>query len=134
MATKTITTYVDDLDGTDANETVKFGLDGTAYEIDLNDENATWLRDSLAKFVGAGRKVRAKRGRKAGEGAAVATPRATAGGSGEVATKRQRNQAIREWAAQAGWEVPARGRIAKEIVEAYEAAHPAAEQSEDAVA
>lgn len=123
MATKTILTYTDDLDGSDANGTVKFGLDGTDYEIDLNEVNETKLRDALASFVAAARKVKAKRGRKPGGGSTGAAGGAS---TGDVAAKRERNQAIREWALANDWEVSKRGRLAREIVEAYENANSAA--------
>ena len=38
----------DDLDGSVADETVTFALDGVTYEIDLNAKNAGELRDALA--------------------------------------------------------------------------------------
>ena len=56
MAQKVQTLFVDDLDGSEAEGTVRFGLDGTEYEIDLN---AQQLRDALARYVAAGRRVRA---------------------------------------------------------------------------
>jgi hypothetical protein len=37
MAQRTVVSLVDDLDGTEANETVEYALDGVIYEIDLND-------------------------------------------------------------------------------------------------
>jgi hypothetical protein len=48
MAQKVQTLFVDDLDGSEAEGTVRFGLDGTDYEIDLNAKNAQQLRDALA--------------------------------------------------------------------------------------
>lgn len=51
MAEKIITLLEDDLDGSEASETLMFGLDGTTYEIDLKDENAALLRDALARYV-----------------------------------------------------------------------------------
>ncbi len=36
MAQKIQTLFVDDLDGSEAEGTVRFGLDGTHYEIDLS--------------------------------------------------------------------------------------------------
>ena len=47
MAQKVNIVLVDDLDGTEATETVSFGLDGTTYEIDLNDANAASLREAI---------------------------------------------------------------------------------------
>ena len=57
MAKQIIHKLVDDLDGGDAEETVKFALDGIQYEIDLSESNAAKLRDIFAPYVGAGAKV-----------------------------------------------------------------------------
>jgi hypothetical protein len=57
MAQRAQTLFIDDLDGSAAEGTVRFGLDGTEYEIDLNTEHAQQLRDALATFVRAGRRV-----------------------------------------------------------------------------
>ena len=57
MAQKVNIVLVDDIDGSEASETVAFGLDGSSYEIDLNSTNAAALRDALATYVGHGRKV-----------------------------------------------------------------------------
>lgn len=57
MAQKVVTTLVDDLDGTEAVETVTFALEGRSYEIDLNSRNAAKLRSELGKYVKAGRHV-----------------------------------------------------------------------------
>jgi len=62
MSTRITTTLVDDLDGTDIprglGETVRFGVDGRDYEIDLTDENASALRRSLDAYVAAARRVK----------------------------------------------------------------------------
>ena len=57
MAQKVQTLFIDDIDGSAAEGTVRFGLDGTEYEIDLNAEHAQQLRDALAAYVRAGRRV-----------------------------------------------------------------------------
>ena len=57
MAQKVQTLYVDDLDGSEADGTIRFGLDGAEYEIDLNAKHAQELRDVLARYVAAGRRV-----------------------------------------------------------------------------
>jgi len=49
MAQKVQTLFIDDLDGSEADGTVRFGLDGTEYEIDLNARHARELRDALAR-------------------------------------------------------------------------------------
>lgn len=51
MAQKVFVSLVDDIDGSEADETVEFGLDGVNYEIDLSAENAEELRDALAQYV-----------------------------------------------------------------------------------
>ncbi|HET7735575.1 MAG TPA: Lsr2 family protein [Nocardioidaceae bacterium] len=109
MAQRVNVVLVDDLDGSDADETVTFALDGTEYEIDLNAAHAAKLRDAFAPYVGHARRVGGRRRRSANNrrnGAAEATP-----------------AEIREWARQNGWDVPDRGRVASEVREAYEAAH-----------
>src|SRR3954451_4623497 len=47
---------VDDLDGSEADESVEFTLDGMSLEIDLSKDNAAKLRDILAPYVAAGRR------------------------------------------------------------------------------
>ncbi len=106
MAQKVNIVLVDDIDGSEATETVTFGLDGTSYEIDLNDKNASKLRDALGGYVGHARKVGgARRGRRAA---------ATGGPSPKE---------IREWARSQGMDVPDRGRVSADVRSAYEAAH-----------
>ncbi|WP_203664486.1 histone-like nucleoid-structuring protein Lsr2 [Actinocatenispora rupis] len=114
MAQKVQVLLVDDLDGGDAEETVKFGLDGTNYEIDLSGDNARALRDTLAKYVGVARKT----GRAAAARGAAA-PRNRGGSS--AASDREQNRAIREWAKRQGLEISDRGRISADIVERYHA-------------
>ncbi len=53
MAQKIQTLFIDDLDGSEAEGTVRFGLDGAEYEIDLNAEHAQALRDALTRYVQA---------------------------------------------------------------------------------
>jgi hypothetical protein len=113
MAKRTIHMLVDDLDGGEAEETVKFAIDGTQYEIDLSNENAAKIRDALAPYVAAGTKV----GRSGGIAARVAAPR----GRGTATVDRDQNRAIREWAQGKGIAVSDRGRIKQEIVDRYHA-------------
>lgn len=106
MAQRIVYRLEDDLDNTEAAETVTFGLDSVSYEIDLSDENAARLRDLLAPYVAAGRRVGGKR-KVAG--------RRRSGGS--PATE------IRAWASENGYKVSTRGRVPAEVREAYERAH-----------
>jgi hypothetical protein len=104
MAQKVHIVLVDDLDQSDAVETVAFGLDGKEYAIDLNKKNARALRDALAPYVAHARPVssRARRSKAA---------------NGPAASE------IRAWARDHGFKVPDRGRVAAEVREAYAAAH-----------
>jgi len=114
VAKRTIHVLVDDLDGGDADETVKFSLDGVQYEIDLSKKNAGKLRDAISPFLVAGTKI--------GRGGVVVGGRAaTARGRGGAAADREQNKAIREWAAREGIKVSDRGRIKQEIVDRYNA-------------
>jgi len=109
MAQKVQVTLVDDLDGGQAEETIAFGLDGSAYEIDLSSKNAAKLRDGIAAYVSAARKA----GR-------TTSKRARTGG-GAATADREQNQAIREWAKKKGLKVSERGRIPADIAEQYHA-------------
>ena len=111
MAQKVNIVLVDDLDGTEAEETVTFGLDGTTYEIDLNAANAQALREALSGYVGHARKVSA--GRR-GSGRRTSSSGSGAGGN---------TKAVREWAKSQGMEVSERGRISADVQQAYDAAH-----------
>jgi hypothetical protein len=115
MAQKVHIVLEDDLDGSEASETVSFALDGTSYEIDLNEDNAAKLRDALALYIGHGRKVSGGGGRRGGRRGATG---AGASGGGGTSAKE-----IREWARENGHEVPERGRIPAEVRSAYESAH-----------
>jgi Lsr2 len=108
MAQKVHIVLEDDLDGSDATQTVTFGLDGTSYEIDLNEKNAAALRDALAKYVGHGRKVTGtRRGRR----------------SSAASNSAHSAKEIRDWARSNGHKVPERGRIPATVKEAFESAH-----------
>ena len=65
MAQKVRTLFIDDIDGSEAEGTVGFGLDGAHYEIDLSQVHARELRAILARYAGAGRKVTGTTGRPA---------------------------------------------------------------------
>ena len=109
MAKQVAVMFVDDISGGKADETVRFGLDGAEYEIDLNRANAKALEEALAPYVDAARKMtRARPGRLARPLRRVATDVEPA--------------AVRAWARANGWDVPNRGRIAAEVVADYKAA------------
>jgi hypothetical protein len=110
MAKETITRLIDDLDNGDADETVRFALDGAEYEIDLSAKNATKLRQLLDPYVEAGTRV--------GRSGRVSPPRRR-GVSQPV--DRAQNRAIREWARSRKKKISDRGRIPEEIVAEYHA-------------
>ncbi len=110
MAQKVHIVLVDDLDGSDATESVAFGLDGASYEIDLNEKNATKLRELLSGYVGHARKVSTAKGRARRSSSAAASDGASA-------------KEIRDWARSKGMEVPDRGRVSAEVRAAFEAAN-----------
>jgi hypothetical protein len=109
VAQKIQTLVIDDLDGSAAEGTVRFGLDGTEYEIDLNEEHARELREALARYAGAARRPggAARRPARAGR-------RAPAGGLNTTG--------VREWAKAQGIEVKDRGRVPAELVVKFQAA------------
>jgi hypothetical protein len=109
MAQKVRTLFIDDLDGSEAEGTVRFGLDGAEYEIDLNAKHAKQLRDALARHVAAGRRV----------GASTRQParsRRKAQPNGLNTTE------VREWAKAQGIDVKDRGRVPAEHVVKFKAA------------
>lgn len=61
MASRTIVLLEDDVDGSKADETIEFGIDGTTYAIDLSNSNATKLRGALDGYINKARKVSGKR-------------------------------------------------------------------------
>ena len=109
MAQKIQTLFIDDLDGSDAEGTVRFGLDGAEYEIDLNADHAKELRDVLARYVGA-----ARRGSSTVKRPARGGRRGSASGLNTTE--------VREWAKEQGIEVKDRGRVPADLVVKFKAA------------
>lgn len=112
MAQRVQVELVDDLNGEVAQETVRFGVDGTEYEIDLTTENADRLRSTLSQYVEKARKAR--------------TGRRNQGGQQSPSTnrnKRENTQQIRQWAQDNGYNPSSRGRINQSIVDAYNEAN-----------
>ena len=106
---KVITELVDDIDGSTAEETVSFALDGVEYEIDLSQPNASNLRKGLDEYVAKGRRI----GGRAKRAPAKGRPGADKADTG----------AIRAWAQGQGLKVSGRGRISAEVAQAYRSAH-----------
>jgi hypothetical protein len=57
MARKIEVLFTDDLDGSEASETISFTLDGVSYEIDLSSSNAAKFRTDLARYIERARPV-----------------------------------------------------------------------------
>jgi hypothetical protein len=109
VAQKIQTLFIDDIDGSAAEGTVRFALDGTDYEIDLNAQHAESLRKALAKYVEAARRSSgpARRPIRSGRRSSA---------SGLNTTE------VREWAKAQGIEVKDRGRVPAELVVRFRAA------------
>ena len=123
MAQRVQVQMVDDLDGSEASQTVPFSLDGVTYEIDLSEENASGLRDELARYVAAARRIGGRKVR-------LATGQSL-GGPAASGTDRERNRQIREWAQANGYDVAERGRLSSEIIAGFEADQAAAAEPVD---
>jgi Lsr2 len=115
MAQRTVVQLTDDLDGKaiaeGKGETVRFGVDGQDYEIDLSEKNAQALRDVIGKYVAAGRRV--------GGGS-------RGGRSRSSSSSRSRDydpKAVRAWAEEQGLEVSARGRVPADLVTRFQEAN-----------
>jgi hypothetical protein len=104
MAQKIQTLFIDDIDGGEADGTVRFGLDGADYEIDLSVKHSDELRDALREYisharkVGASRRAAARSGRKPSSADTVA---------------------IRAWAKENGFDIKERGRVPASVVASY---------------
>jgi hypothetical protein len=106
MAQRVTVELEDDLDGGPADETLRFGLGGSEYEIDLNKKNAIRFRRQIAPYI--------EHARKAGRGQRRRPAR--------TSSSRERSGDIRAWAKEQGIAVSERGRIPASVVEQYQAA------------
>jgi Lsr2 len=113
VARKVQVHLIDDIDGTQADETLSFGLDGVSYEIDLSAKHADRLRTDLEKFLHAARRM--------GRNQAASLPVRSRRPGQPAKADRAQNQAIREWAKRKGIELSDRGRIPRNIIEQFEA-------------
>ena len=108
MATKTETLLIDDLDGSPAEGTVRFALDGTSYAIDLSGEHAQALREALSRFTSAARRAPGTR--------SPARTRLKPSPDDPDSTE------IRDWARSQGTDVKDRSRIPAELIIKFKAA------------
>jgi hypothetical protein len=115
MVQKQVVQLVDDIDGTEAHQTVHFSIDGKNYIIDLHNGHAAQLRDALGRYT--------KHARVNANAKAAAAPKVRGVASAQAAAKREHLAAVRVWARANGYVVNERGRIPDNILEAYAAAH-----------
>lgn len=111
MASKTVVTLVDDLDGkviSDDGGTISFSFEGVNYQIDLAEKNLTKFRKALTPYITAATKVRGQGSdnRRSRQKAATNDP-----------------SAVREWARTHGHQVSDRGRVPAAVMAAYQAAN-----------
>lgn len=103
MAQRILIELTDDLDGTKASETIRFGLEKDSFEIDLNENNARGLREVLAPYMAVARKA----------GTNARAPKAS---------PRHNTKEVRAWAVANGIDVNPRGRVSEDVIRKYEAA------------
>jgi hypothetical protein len=113
MAQRVVLT--DDLDGSAATQTLSYMIEGQEYEIDLSEENVQRFHAALEPFVASSRQVARQ--------AAPARRRSGNGRRRSDANGRDDIPQIRAWAEANGYEVSARGRIKKDVIDAYDEAH-----------
>ena len=111
MAQSITVMLIDDIDQSDAAETVRFGVDGTAYEIDLSARHASELRSMLSRYIGVARRIRQ----------APARARQQQRHRTRTQMDREQSRRIRSWAMDRGLLASPRGRIPRHVVDEYEA-------------
>jgi hypothetical protein len=112
MAQRTIVQLTDDIDGSEAAESVSFALDGVGYTIDLSDSNAAELRETFAPYIAAARRD-GGRGRRSNVTHIASGRRGRSTGDVDPKT-------VRAWASENGIAISARGRIPADIVAQYQ--------------
>ncbi|HEY1640315.1 MAG TPA: Lsr2 family protein [Streptosporangiaceae bacterium] len=105
MAQRVEIHFIDDIDGTAAAETIRFGIAGADYEIDLSAEHAKEFREALEPFLSGARRVAASTRPARGPRAGAPSP-----------------AAVRQWARSAGIEVSDRGRVPDDLIARFQAA------------
>lgn len=106
MARKEVVKLIDDLDGEEigrGGQTFAFAYRGAEYEIDLSEQNAKRFVDALEPFVAKARRVGGPR----------------LNGAGSAPIDKTQLAAMRSWAKSHGYQVSDRGRVSREIQEAY---------------
>jgi Lsr2 len=110
VAQRMLVVFEDDLDGSEAEGTVTFALNGVGYELDLSKKNRDKLLKAFEPYVSGGRKVSTR----------TTSARSSRGGG---SPKKHDQSAVREWARSEGMTISDRGRIPADVLAKYEAAH-----------
>ncbi|OZC87800.1 hypothetical protein CH272_18095 [Rhodococcus sp. 05-340-1] len=122
MAKRVTTQLVDDIDGSviddESGETIEFAVNGVEYVIDLKAKNATEFHRKLDYYIEHSTRVGGRKRKPSPAGAATPAKNGTPATRDPAQTR-----AIRQWAADEGYEISDRGRIPAAIEEAYNAAH-----------
>jgi len=128
MAKTTVTTLVDDVDGSEAAGTVRLAVNGDLFELDLSEANQQKLFAALEPFMSAARRLTPRSRRGAGRsgtktsGRPARPSRASAAETAGPATEADLSS-VREWAKANGFRVSARGRLRAEVLDAYNKAN-----------
>jgi hypothetical protein len=104
MAQKIQTLFIDDIDGGEADGTVRFAIEGAEYEIDLSAKHSGELHDALKDYIAHARKV-GSAGRRGARGLRKPSPIDTV--------------AVRAWARENGLDIKERGRVPADVVARY---------------
>jgi hypothetical protein len=111
MAQNVTVVLIDDIDQSKAAETVRFGVDGTAYEIDLSARHASELRSMIGRYIKVARRIQS----------APARARQQPPSRPRTQMDREQSRRIRSWAMERGLLASPRGRIPQHVAEEYEA-------------
>ncbi len=121
MARTTIVQLTDDIDGSEADQTIELGYKGKSYSLDLNDKNASELDDVLAPYIAAAEKAGGAQSRAGSRSSRTGGARQRPSGGGSTSGPDPKD--VRNWAEANGVQVSARGRIPASVVEQYKAAN-----------
>ena len=122
MARTTIVRLTDDIDGSEAQQTVEFSYKGNSYSLDLNDKNASELDDTFAPYIAAAQKSGGVQRPARSRSSRTGESRPRSSGSAKTSSGPD-PKAVRAWAEAHGVQVSGRGRIPASVIEQYQAAN-----------
>jgi hypothetical protein len=110
VAQKVVREFIDDIDGSVAERTFTFAVDGTSYEIDLSSENIAEFKSAIGGFIESARKVKNTSNSRGQRGTSATN----------LPKRRGHLNDVREWARKNGYNVSGRGRVSAEVLAAFE--------------